>query len=450
MMVTSRGVVRLADAVNLPIDPMAGLSDAERKPIRKYLRVSRSAGPDGFRVSRRDRYAGFVRTHALGIWIPPPFSPASFIYLLLRSLELDKLADDAYALAASSTDRRIPDFMQILSLLLVREAESLGAGHISQSYVSREERLHVVRGRALWHRSAARTKDGSVLCRFQEKTTDNIQNRLILSGLEAATRWLAGSRAMSRLRTQQFVWRSLATPYHPHRHDYDSAVRSLDRLTSAYQPGLLLSKALTFGFDPRHSTADTLLGAPIFDLAPLFERLTELVMKTALKGTEFTVENQRSDKRAILTATGQRYRSTRPDFMISKNGVPLTIVDAKFKPRYTQGGPAPRGRNRISREDIYQMFFYSQRTAAAHSLPHPLPVAVTAPVIGTDTLPSEEFRKLRWHSDTGHDEVVLTLLPLDVDETTEAIIRDDRLRCLALIQAAHPELAEAQTIHQEH
>lgn len=424
--------VFLGETIRVQVDPFENLTEGDRRRARKYLDVRLHA--DGWTVAKKARYAGLVEVGGITYWLEPPFSPASFIYLLLQAKGLSHLAGRAHSLASNRRNRSLSDLMQVLALVMVQEAEVLAAGHIAQSYIRRTERLGVVRGRPLWHSQAARPADGTVLCRFEEKSTDNLENRLVLAGLDAAARWLPARVAGSAVRTQQFVWRSLAEPCRPARHDFGIANARLSRLTAGYRPALAVAQALLFGFEMNSTQPNTRLVAPVFDLAVLFEKLVELVARTGTAGTNLVVDPQTSERRAIRASTGESYRTIRPDIVIRRaDGEPALVIDSKFKPRYGAGGPTPVSANRLSREDIFQTFFYAHRVAQRAGLSIPVPAAVAAPQLAGAVPPSGGFRRLRWTDDGDESASRLSLLLIPVDEAVEAVKANDSAYCAELI-----------------
>ncbi|MFJ4036903.1 hypothetical protein ACIPVB_02365 [Microbacterium sp. NPDC090007] len=200
------------------------------------------------------------------------------------------------------------------------------------------------------------------MTRFDEKTTDVLENRLVLAGIAGAQRWLPGA---VQLRTQEFVWRSLAEPVVPAQHDFDRAMSRLNRLTEAYRPVLALARALLFGLNFEPDRADVGIDAPTFDLALLFETLVEDIAALAYKRRGLQVTRQTSEGQALVDGLGRTYRSIRPD-LVYDGGVPVRVIDSKFKPVYASGGDEPSGKHRLSREDIFQTFFYATRLAQRH------------------------------------------------------------------------------------
>ncbi|MEV7873177.1 hypothetical protein [Microbacterium sp. NPDC089188] len=416
-------------------DPLESLTDKERASLSKLVRV-KVAG-DKWSITRSGRYAGLVRTTSLALWIEPPFSTAAFLYLLLRRSGLPELADSAYKLASTGHDRGHRSIMTVLALLMGREAEKLAAAHIAQAYAQRTQRLGVVRGRPLWHRQGGRPKDGTVLTRFDEKTTDVLENRLVLAGIAGAQRWLSGG---VQLRTQEFVWRSLAEPVVPAKHDFDIAMSRLNRLTEAYGPVLSLAQALLFGLNFEPDRADVGINSPTFDLALLFETLVEDIAALAYKRHGLQVTRQTSEGQALVDGLGRTYRSIRPDLVVYNGEVPKRVIDSKFKPVYATGGEKPSGKHRLSREDIFQTFFYATRLAQRHNQSRPLPAAIAAPLLDGGQAPHEAFRTVRWGEDNV-DTARLDLLLVPVDDGVRALRRSDHEWC---DQVVRPKLATNQ------
>ena len=423
-------VVLDGSVLNVDKDPYEGLSEDEQKHFNRYLNVHRIRG--GWTVSKRARYAGLVQVNRTLYWLEPPFSPASFVYLLLRRQGATQAADQAHALASNRRDRSLRELMRVLAVTLVTESERLAAGHIAQAFVTRTERIGVVRGRPLWHQQGGRPSDGTVMCRFEEKSTDTLENRLVLAGLDAASRWIEPGAERAGLRTQRHVWRSLAESSRPERHDFELADRRLNRLTDGYRTPLAIARALLFGFDLASPRTNMQIYAPVFDLADLFETLVLLVAETAASGSRTRVSAQTSERRAIVTQSGETYRRIRPDLLFSEDGKPVLIVDSKFKPAYTTGGPTPAAAHRVSREDIFQTFFYANRIAQRSSLSDPVPAAIAAPMLADADPPSADFRQIRWGEDLSDTGARLTLLLIPVDDAVGGVRSRDVTYCRAL------------------
>jgi hypothetical protein len=416
--------------LHVEADPYEDLTDEHQRHVDKYLDVRPAR--DGWTISKRARYAGLLQVGRTVYWLEPPFSAASFVYLLLRHQGMKDAADRAYAAASNRRDRSFLELMRVLAATMVTESERLAAGHIAQSYVNRTERTGFVRGRPLWHRQGGRPPDGTVMCKFDEKSTDTLANRLVLAGLDAASRWTDTGSERAALRTQQHVWRSLAEPVRPAPHDFDIAELRLNRLTRGYRSAIAIARALLFGFDLASPDPNTHIYAPVFDLAELFETLVLLVAELAAVGTGKQVDAQTSERRAIVTRSGQTYRRIRPDVLVSEDDVPVLVLDSKFKPRYGSGGRQPTGEHRISREDIFQIFFYANRIAQRRRLSSPIPAAIAAPLLGDSEPPTDEYRQLHWGEDSKEVGARLTLVLIPVDDAVNGVHRNDSTYCRGL------------------
>ena len=419
-----RTAIVLRDAAHQTFtDPLAGLAESEERRANRFIAVRRV--DIGWSVSRKVRYAGLLQVGDVSYWLAPPFSAASFVYLLLQRSGSPQAAERAYALASSQRNRSLLDLMPVLAMTMVSEAARLASGHIAQSYATRTEQMGVVRGRPLWHKQTSRPADGSVYCRFSEKTTNTLENRLVVAGLQAAERWIGPGSGRSQLRSQQRIWRSLADPMTPARHDFDLAELRLNRLTEGYRSAFSVARSLLFGFDLEGTRADTEINAPVFDLAELFETLVYMTAKLAVKGTGLEVSAQTSERRAVVTSNGSVYRRIRPDVVFSRDGVPEFVLECKFKPQYAQGGPSPGSANRISREDIFQTFFYASRLAQRAGLSRPIPSGIAAPAFLNSAPPSSEFRRIYMGDETETESSPLNLVLFPVDAAVSALISGD-------------------------
>ena len=390
-------------------------------------------------VKRRAHRVGAAR---IGdhIFIAPPTIPVrTFLALVFTSYGLRPEQVPVVGLARDAP----PDlFRAALGASLVSAADIVTRQHIHQAYERRIERLQLIRGRPRWTHEMARVRDGSVMCEYQLKTTDTLLNRLVLVGLLEARKLQPAGPLRRRAERQSFTWRGLAEPPAVvRRHDIDAARALLSRQTAHYNGVLALTEALLFGTrTPGNEVAD-LVDLPVYDLAVLFESLVaRLATATAHQaGRKVRVQHTRKD--ALLDGDHNVYRRIRPDVVVYDEEDPVAILDAKYKPRYTTGGPVPPVGNRVSLADAYQLFFYAERLRRLHGIQQSIPAYVVAPLLSDPTdLAQLPRRTVVWQQAEDDMAVGLRVIPVPIVDVMDIILDGGSF---ATASGAAPELVEA-------
>jgi McrBC 5-methylcytosine restriction system component len=416
------------------------------KALGKYVTIT--SHDSQWVLTSRGRYAGLLTVGSIPVYLPPPVPPATFLGMLLIAHGLDSVVDADRVLGPSRSAESFQDIMEVLAALMVMQAERLAAGHIAQGYLRRQERLPLVRGRPLWHTVGAYPPDGRIMCRFSDKTTDVLLNRLVLLGVTGARRYLRSTAWQRRQRTQQFVWASLAEPTHMSRVELQVARQQINRLTSPYEGAIDLVEMLVFGDDPAPRLYDPRRSVPmpLFDLAYLFEHLVTRLVQLAVDDRGWLCKSQATEAQALTDGTGATYRRIRPDQLLYGQSGLLAVIDSKFKPRYASYGPALVSQNRVSREDIYQVFFYAERLRRIHALTTPLPAFLAAPWLPNATPPDVPQRQVVW-SDS-HDVATnrLVVVPVDVVASVTSVLRRDGDAARLLVRDVIAEVDGAQAM----
>ena len=143
-------------------------------------------------------------------------------------------------------------------------------------------------------------------------------------------------------------------------------------------------------------------------------------MAAASVHLETRTQHNRGD--ALVDAEGDTYRRVRPDVVLFRGGVPVGVLDAKYKARYTVYRESAY---RISSADIYQLFFYSERIARLYHLPTAIPGFIVAPTLNlADPEVPRTRRTVFWESiASGSPRTSLTVLPIDVSGVADAVLR---------------------------
>lgn len=415
----------------------AELTEEETKRL-SFIAVPGQEFKTGALTLRRNRSHGIgqlmLRDHV--IVVPPTISGSAFLVLLLTDLEghpskLPKqFITELEAESALSPEQWSSHFDVLLAYLYVRWTEGILASHIAQAYVRQEDRLRVLKGKPLWARNMGRHPAEGVYCSYFQLQTDNIFNRLILAGLIKAASLLRGTPWDDRVQNQLFIWHSLARVTIPQPEQFGVAYSKISRLTEHYRPVLRLAEAILFGHAPRDLFAGGAqwLQGFYFDVPGLYERFLGHLLREVLTPQGFVVKEQLAQRGAFVDALDRKYLSVRPDIVILRENKPVALIDAKYKPRYVEGGGetslAPR--HKVSPEDLYQMFFYQARLRYAYALTESIPSALVSPrlPVADTPLPARELRSIRWKAEDTTDVHALKVLSFPLEEVLQTLAHD--------------------------
>lgn len=124
------------------------------------------------------------------------------------------------------------------------------------------------------------------------------------------------------------------------------------RMSEGYRPLMQISKAIIRRFGA--STSDALRGTTSFfiDVAELWEKYIQAILAKHLPASYRVISPNETGGQWLIAG---RRREIRPDLVIERNGIPVAILDAKFK-TYRRIGKFEK--DGVSREDLYQMATY--------------------------------------------------------------------------------------------
>ena len=387
---------------------------------------------DGLYVRRNRLYqVGRVVLPNAVVTIPPAFDPSLFVdfYLYASGVNLDRFAQRQRAPVDLNRGGRHDVFLVLLAELFVELAEKLITLGVARTYMPIVERARLIRGRPMWSRDFGHHPAEGVTCGYHTLTTENLPNQLIVTGLAAAARSLHGTPNVNRVLSQLFAWRSMADEMYPTSASFDQAVRQLNRLTAHYRPALALARAFTLGFSPvdLFSGRADALQALEFSLPALFEQFLERLVRDACESRGLQVRAQARDGRAIIDGNGDTYRAVKPDLVVFRQGKPVAVIDAKYKPRYLVPGVSGSQvlkENRVNNEDIYQMCFYQARLTSRYGLSAPPKALIVAPLVpATHAVVDVSLRTIRWVSggQATAEGYGLTLYPLPLGEVVQRL-----------------------------
>jgi 5-methylcytosine-specific restriction endonuclease McrBC regulatory subunit McrC len=253
------------------------------------------------------------------------------------------------------------DMETLLATVVSQLSTMCLAKHVSQSYESIRESMGTLKGRLEF--SPPPGFAGKVMCTHHLKSTDNLLNAIVLTGLVEADRILRNSLNPNPLcRSQLFIWSGLVQQRTIEFHHINEARSRLNRMTEHYRPLLGAIESLLFSIPPPliGSHGGGLIQGVVVDLAVVFEKMVTRLIEAWLSSTH-QVEVQKTMRREMIDGHGDVYFAPRPDIIVSARGAPKAIIDAKFKSDYVSAGAAGKPRSRVGRGDLYQMFYYSRR-----------------------------------------------------------------------------------------
>lgn len=377
--------------------------------------------------------------------VTPDMSSHDFTVFFLYSLgiRLERFTTNFASSLATAYGNSHPDFRTLAATLLVLIAEDIAGSSLAKGYVRKRENLPTVRGRIDWREMNRPGYRVAIPCVFSEMSVDNLLNRVVGAGLRAVQNVPIHPMFQSRLSEQVFTWNSIAAYQHIKLSDLQLAEKSINRLTEKYRSIIGLCRMVMFGYGPDDffGSGETDFQCLEFDLAMIFERFALRLIQERLTGSTISVEAQVRERDGLRNGNGQTYHETRPDFLIKRHGVPLAVIDAKYKPRYvSQEDSGFKKTNKVSEADVYQLLFYAQR-ASQLAGGAKVPAFIVCPRIDQSlVLPPQPLRKINWMHD-GRTEASIEVIDIDFLATINAIksgtpMPDDGLAtvCKALVQ----------------
>lgn len=407
-----------------------------------------SVGEGGTTVRRNRRLiVGRTTIHGRTFVVPPPIDLGSFLALVLYALGGDASSGlrDGDSYATRDVGGRAPDdFLKALAVICVTEAENIVRRHVARGYRETTLKDRGPRGRPLWVPDFGRHPSEGITCRSHEMTSNVLCNRLVSAGLHAAEAILEGTRVAERASNQRFIWETLAEHTVVTREDFARQRRHVTRLTSHYDRALAVAEVLVLGTISTQvfSGDEAIVPHFEFSLPVLFEKALVRLLIEAVGSRNCEVRFKEGDRDALVAGDRRTtYRKVEPDITLWRDGVPIAVVDAKFKPRYMEANETGyvSADNRVSPDDIYQLFFYQSRLQIAHGLKKPPRAWIVVPANGEAPGPNAAWRNVCWASDDLGESIGLTLESVDLRVLAECARSGV---CGSVVKAAAPRLVD--------
>src|SRR6266849_10822064 len=302
-------------------------------------------------------------------------------------------------------------------LVLAREAENILLGGPLYDYAWEESSQLTLRGRLMMIEQLSRHfgQVDSLECRFEDYSSDVLDNRIILSGLRAGRAVASNSDLSQRMARLAAVFAEYSGPLELEPNIAEQQVQ-YNRRNEHYKTAHILSLLLLRNLQLRdiYSTGHKPAVAFLLDMNPLFEQFATRLVRSALVSDSIDVVPQRRTSSIIINeATGHTYSRVIPDMLLTVAGTHRRLpVDAKYK-LYDN--------RTIDPSDIYQVFMYAY---AFQSEEVPIPAAlILYPAETTSTVGAH----LRVQNVSATQSARLVSYPLPVVPTL-ARIRDRSLQ----------------------
>ena len=371
---------------------LAGLFLEETPECRRVTEALNKSGKiqltelkSGLRISASS-HVGRIRVGNLTITILPKLKVGSLLRLLRYAFGFRRL--DLISNSNQLVDQG--GFEDLLISQLNAEAQELILRGLQKTYVRKSERLASPRGRVSIDRLAldGGTVTASLPCQHFPRLEDSLINQTLLAGLRHA-----GTTAgmLELRRTSKRLAAMMEEQVSRIRLDAgttDRAIRTVNRLSSAYEPALSIIQLLASGRGvvlEGHSTSTAIPGF-LFDMNMFFQILISRFLRENLPDCVIRDEHGLKGMMRYNPHFNPRRKTSptpRPDYAVVRPNGRLSILDAKYRDLWESSLP---------REMLYQLvvyaFSYSKNPAssilypAIDSLPKEARIDVNDPILG--------------------------------------------------------------------
>jgi len=342
------------------------------------------------REIRARNHVGVVQVPGLTIEILPKIDDAAggpsdlaqrnLLYMLAFTRDLPIRERDL----AQLDSLRLPLLDKLIRLFVERLIEQLRLG-VDRQYLYREENARFLRGKLLisehLKRNAAHRE--RLFVGYEEFLADTWLNRILKACCRRMLTMTGSNRTRQRLSEAIVCLADVEDcTIRPHHFQRVRMTRSNQR----YEMLLRFAKMVLLDRATAPQAGPDRMFSLLFPMESLFEQFIARFMKRfavelGLRAEMIHLQASRRRRHLVLTEQGQRAFWLKPDILIDgRVGVGPTVVDTKWK---RLAGAVAGGQPVSSAADLYQLYGYADRYAAAQSiLLYPM----------TDTTSAQRFR----------------------------------------------------------
>lgn len=420
-MTSDRKLVRAGELFEVPTSWLDTLGRADRAALHE-LGYQRFRGPQQSLIQARQHRVGrfviggvtFVLEHPISL----PLVLAMATYVdggVIESFEESSL----HGARVGREDDALSD---LLALLLCREARNIAARQIYGCYELRSSKEQVLRGRVNWSRSFGGPSVAGMVCDYHDRSTDVLENQVVLAALKRVVSWRLESALARRMVAEQVhVWTGVCSQQSITALSFEQLAQRRNRMNGHYHTALAVSRLV---LDGARGLQETLGGDDLqslwLDVPGVFERFVSELLRRAAVELGATTEIQRTNRSALVDASGGPYRAIRPDLVLKRAGHVLAVVDMKAKPQYATGTSTGLPQERISTADIFQLLFYSAEAGKSNGGAR-VPAFIVAPSLEGGLCIAPRHLQVQWASPELGGTASLVLCPLSVKRVLGAL-----------------------------
>jgi len=307
-------------------------------------------------------YVGNLCVKNYKILILPDFSSNILMKLYFYSSGLDyfKKNNNHYSFGGLK-DGDSDSFLELLANLYNDYVAKLLNSNLAKKYVSKTEKLKIIKGRPIWEKNFGSHPVEGITCRYFDLSFENKINAAIYFGLQLVSNILLGTTSRNITSELLYKWGALGNFGNPSSMVVNQALSQLNRLSEHYRPALLLIKFMLDGYkiDSFSDSADIESPYVEFYLPHIFEKFLYRLIGDFLKKSSLNVVEQKYDD-VLIDGDGDNYKRIIPDLLVYSNEKVVGLIDAKFKTRYCGyiNNIKKKDDYKVSSADIYQLFFY--------------------------------------------------------------------------------------------
>jgi 5-methylcytosine-specific restriction enzyme subunit McrC len=279
------------------------------------------------------------------------YARRSLVHMLAVVLDLE-IANGANADLSWQKD----DLLEILVRLFCDKLFAVLHRGMPRRYVGHQDDLSTLRGRldVIRQFTVLGAAPQKLACQFENLSADIALNQIMKAAVGRLRTISRSQQNRRRLMELAFAFDEVSTVGIKEL-PWDKVI--IDRTNSGWLE-LFRFARLLLGDRFQTTTSGNARGfSLLFEMNTLFEEFTGRMLKKALSGTAFQVVLQGPQSYALIDHTsGIRRFATRPDIVITKNGVPLLVIDTKWKRLKGEIDDAKRG---VGQADVYQMMAYA-------------------------------------------------------------------------------------------